>query len=611
MWHGIRGMASLPEGKAENTSVTARRLAAYLRPHAWMFVWIIALALVSAVNQALSPVLIGRAVDDAITTKNTTLLLQYMVALLACYLIGAFTSRLAFQYMGQIGQQTIAQMRMELFAHLQKLSLRFFDQNPAGDLMSRIVNDIDVITQLLGQGLNMMIGSLFTLIGIIIAMFILDYRLSLASLSLVPVLLVMTQVFATMARRAYRKTRESIGDVSSDIQEEIAGVKVAQAFTRTDVNRERFALRNAANRDANMTATAITAAFGPLVNVLAAIGVAIVAGYGGYLVITDAATPGTVVAFLSYVAFFFQPIQAMSAFFTTAQSAVAAAERTFTLIDMPADMPIEAHQQTVHELTGAVTFTNVWFRYGARKGQTGEGEWVLQDLSLDVKPGEMIAVVGPTGSGKTSLVSLIPRLYDISQGEIRVDGISIKDYQAQSLRQHMSMVLQETFLFSDTVRNNIRYGKLDADDQAIESAARDANAHQFIMALPDGYNTVLGSSGVALSQGQRQLIGIARAILAKPRLLILDEATSSVDTRTELLIQQALERLLNGRTSFVIAHRLSTIRGADRIVVLDHGKVVEVGNHESLLAANGMYADLYRRQFATLTPPSGVQAPSF
>lgn len=609
MWNGIRGMAALPEGKAENTSTTARRLAGYLRPYAWSFVWIILLALISAVNQSLSPVLIGRAVDDAITTKNADLLFQYMLALLGCYLIGAFTSRLAFQYMGQIGQRTIAKMRAELFAHLQKLSLRFFDQNPAGDLMSRIVNDIDVITQLLGQGLNMMIGNLFTLIGIIIAMFILDVRLSLASLSLVPILLIMTQVFATMARRAYRKTRESIGDVSSDIQEEIAGVKVAQAFTRTDVNRERFAVRNAANRDANMTATAITSAFGPLVNVLASIGTAIVAGYGGYLVITNAVTPGTVVAFLSYIAFFFQPIQAMSAFFTTAQSAIAAAERTFTLIDMPADMPLEPHQKQIGELTGAVSFQNVWFRYGARKGQAGEGEWVLQDVSLDVTPGEMIAVVGPTGSGKTSLVSLIPRLYDIEKGDITVDGLSIKEYHAQSLRQHMSMVLQETFLFSDTVRNNIRYGKLDASDAEIEAAARDANAHHFIAALPDGYNTILGSKGVALSQGQRQLIGIARAILAKPRLLILDEATSSVDTRTELLIQQALERLLKGRTSFVIAHRLSTIRGADRIVVLDHGKVVEVGNHEQLLRKGGMYADLYQRQFATITT-NPAEAPS-
>jgi ATP-binding cassette subfamily B multidrug efflux pump len=609
MWHGIRGMASLPEGKADDSRTTAKRLARYLRPHVWTFVWIIGLSLIGAVNQALSPVLIGRAVDDAITTKDPGLLWQYMLALLACYVLGALASRFAFQYVGQVGQLTISQMRVELFAHLQKLPLRFFDRNPAGDLMSRIVNDIDVITQLLGQGLNMMIGSLFTLIGIIIAMFILDYRLSLASLSVVPILVIMTQLFATMARRAYRKTRESIGDVSSDIQEEIAGVKVAQAFTRTEVNRERFAQRNAVNRDANMTATAITAAFGPLVAVLSSIGTAIVAGYGGYLVINNSVTPGTVVAFLTYVAFFFMPIQAISQFFTTAQSAIAAAERTFTLIDMPTDMPVEPHQHPVTALTGGVQFNDVWFRYGARKGESGEGDWVLRNVNLDVKPGEMIAVVGPTGSGKTSLVSLIPRLYDVTKGSISIDGRTLKDYQAQSLRQHMSMVLQETFLFSDTVRNNIRYGKLDADDAAIEAAARDANAHQFIMALPNGYDTLLGTSGVSLSQGQRQLIGIARAILAKPQLLILDEATSSVDTRTEVLIQQALERLLRGRTSFVIAHRLSTVRGADRIVVLDHGTIVEIGTHEALMASGGMYADLYHRQFAALTTAS-APAPS-
>ncbi|MFM2032454.1 MAG: hypothetical protein RLZZ297_1219, partial [Chloroflexota bacterium] len=416
MHHGIRGMAELPEGNAANGGIAARRLAAYLAPYWRTLVGIIALSLVGAAMMALGPMLIGRAVDDAMGHKDRTLLLYYMLGLLATYLIGAASSRFQFLYMGQVGQRTIARMRQEIFAHLQHVSLRFFDQHPAGDLMSRIVNDIEVISQLLGQGLIMMVGNLFSLVGIIIAMFLLDIRLTGASLVLLPVLFAMTQLFAARARRAFRKTRESIGDVSSDIQQEIAGVKVAQAFTRTDVNRERFAQLNAANRDANVNATAITAAFGPLVDVLAAIGLAIVAGYGGYLVIDDQVTAGTVVAFLTYMRFFFQPIQALSQFYTTALSALAAAERTFTLIDTPADMPATPDQTTVTALQGAVTFDHVWFRYGARVGQSGSGDWVLRDVNLAVQPGEMIAVVGPTGSGKTSLVSLIPRLYDVTQG---------------------------------------------------------------------------------------------------------------------------------------------------------------------------------------------------
>lgn len=601
MWRGIQGMAELPEGKANDRSATIQRLWRYLAPHSRSIGVILLLSILNAGVQAAAPVLIGRTVDDAILTNNSTLLWQYMVVLALLYVIGALTARFQFQQMGILGQQTIAKMRAELFEHLQKLSMRFFDRNPAGDLMSRIVNDIDVITQLMGQGLTIVIGNLFTLVGIIIAMVILDIRMSLASIVMIPVLFLLTQLFAKSARNAYRKTRESIGNVSSDIQEEIAGVKVAQAFTRTDVNRQKFSERNAVNRDANITATAITSAFGPLVDVLAAIGLAIVAGYGGYLVVNDQATPGLVVSFITYSQFFFRPIQALSQFYTTAQSALAAAERTFGLIDTPVDITDVDHPAPVTGMLGAVTFENVWFRYDARHGQEGTADWVLKNISIDIQPGEMIALVGHTGSGKTSFVSLIPRLYEVTQGEIRIDGINISQYQHTELRHQMSMVLQETFLISESVRENIRYGKLDASDAAIEQAARDANAHEFIMALPDGYNTILGARGVSLSQGQRQLIGIARAILAKPRILILDEATSSVDTRTELLIQQALERLLHGRTSFVIAHRLSTVRGADRIVVLDHGEIVEIGSHETLLAKNGKYAELYQRQFAHIT----------
>lgn len=603
MHGGIQAIANAPQERAANSSVVLRRLLGYLKPFRRELLFVLVLVLISAASQALGPYLIGRAIDGAIGAGNGAVLDQTMLLLLAVYVVGAIASRAQFVAIGAIGQRTLARLRVEIFSTVQRLSLRFFDRQPAGDLMSRLVNDTDVLNQIFSQGLIQVLGSVFGLAGILIAMLALDWRLALASFIVIPAMLLLTRLFARLSRRAFRRARESLGDVSSDIQEEIAGVKIAQAFNRTGVNQQRFAQRNAANRDANVNATAITSAFTPAIDVLSSVATAIVAGYGGYLALGGTISIGVVIAFLTYVQRFFQPIQSISAFYTTAQASLAAAERIFELLDTPPDLTDAPGAKPMPPIAGQVVFDHVSFSYGARPGSEGSTQTLtLNDVSLVAEPGETVAIVGPTGAGKTTLVNMLGRFYDMDAGAVLIDGIDIRSVTRASLRAQMGVVLQDSFLFAGTIAENIRYGRLDATDAEVEAAARAAYAHDFITRLPQGYATPLGERGGTLSQGQRQLLGIVRAILANPRILILDEATSSVDTRSELLIQNALKSLLKGRTSFVIAHRLSTIRDADQVLVMQAGQIVERGTHDELLARGGAYAELYRRQFHESVP---------
>ena len=592
---GIQSIAEVPREKAADRGATARRLLSELAPYKREMLVVLVLVVLGAVSQAGGPWLIGRAIDRYILKGNATGLLLTMLVLLGVYAVGAFASRGQVYQVGYIGQGVLARFRERIFDRIQHLSLRYFDKRPVGDLMSRVTNDVDTLNQLFSQGLTQLLGSLFSLIGIVVAMLFLDWRLALACFTVIPIMLLTTSFFARRARTAFRLTRETVGDVTAGIQEDIVGVREAQAFDRTEENIVRFRERNAANRNANVQAVAITSAFAPAINVLSTLATALVIGYGGYLVFSGSLTVGVLTAFLIYIQQFFRPIQLASQVYTQAQAALAGAERIYNILDEPPEPEDSPDAQKPGSFKGRITFEDVSFAYDP-------GRPVLNDVSFEAEPGQTVALVGPTGAGKTTIASLIPRFYDATEGAVKVDGRDVREFARKDLRAGIGMVLQEPFLFSGTIADNIGYGDLDATREEIEAAAGTASADDFIVALPEGYDTVLGEGGGSLSQGQRQLLSFARAVLADPRILILDEATSNVDTRTEATIQRALATLLEGRTSVVIAHRLSTIRNADQILAVQNGRIAERGTHDELLKSNGLYADLYRRQFRDPVP---------
>jgi ABC-type multidrug transport system fused ATPase/permease subunit len=546
-----------------------------------------------------APYLIGRAVDQFIVAGDRAGLTYTMLLLLAVYL-GAWATRYgSFYGMIIIGNKVLYKLRTHIFDRVQTLSLKYFDQHEAGDLMSRLTNDVDTIGQVLNAGLIQTLSSGLLIVGIVAAMISLNWQLALATFVILPFMFASSILLSRRARRAFRETRRTIGSVSADLEENISGVRVAQAFAREGQNIERFDALNRANRDANVSAQGTVAAFSPTLDVLSTIGLAIVVGFGGYLALQEPplVTVGVIVSFLVYVRRFFQPIQQLAQLYAQLQSALAGSERIFELLDTQPDLADASGAVEMPPIVGRVAFDGVSFHYKPE-------EPVLRRVNLVAEPGQTVALVGPTGAGKTTLVNLIGRFYEAVDGEVQIDGRDVREVTRASLRAQMGIVLQDTFLFSGTIMDNIRYGRLEASDEEVIEAATQANAHGFITRLADGYQTELSEQGRNLSQGQRQLISIARAILADPRLLILDEATSSVDTRTEILIQRALARLLQGRTSFVIAHRLSTIRNADQLLILQAGQIVERAvstpersAHEQLLDLGGEYYSLYTRQF--------------
>jgi len=585
----IRSAGKDEDARAFDTRIILRLLV-FVRPYWQRMMAAFLLMLFGSALTLLTPYLIKIAIDDHITNGDMAGLNR--VALwTALAFIGIYITTAGQRYLlGWVGQRVLATLRNQLFAHLQQLSLRYHDKTIIGVTVSRVISDVGVINELLSQGLLSLVSDLLLLIGIIVVMLSLDAQLALYTFIVLPLMVLTTHLFATRAKVAFRETRSKVAAVVGDLAENIAGMRVIQAFAQEDAAQGRFEDVNRANRDANIAAVSLSFAFLPTVEFLGMVATVIVLWFGGHAVISQGVTVGTLVAFLAYVTRFFQPIQDMSQLYTTMQQAMAGGERVLGLLDTAPDVADPPDGKEMVPITGQVELRDVDFFYR-------DNTPVLRGINLRIEPGQTIALVGPTGAGKTTIANLVARFYDVSGGTVLIDGIDVTTVTQSSLRRQMGLVPQDPFLFSGSIHDNIRFGRLMATDQEVEDASRSANAHEFIVALPDGYETNILEGGANLSLGQRQLICIARAILANPRILILDEATASIDTVTEALIQGALDRLLKGRTSIVIAHRLSTIRNADLICALQQGKIVERGTHEELLAVGGLYADLYHRQF--------------
>ncbi|MEA5623414.1 ABC transporter ATP-binding protein [Nostoc sp. UHCC 0251] len=577
------------EDQASQQLSTLRRFLQYLLRYRKEIPIALTLVFIGAVTQTIGPFFLGWSIDHLIAQGNLQGLLLLLGLLALNYGLGVLAIRGQIIRVGWIMQRLLAQLRQDIFTKIQSLPLSFFDRSEAGDLMSRLLNDVNTVNQAFGLTIAQMLGNTFSLIGIIIAMLAINLQLGLLSNLVVPLMIFTTSLFARWARARFRVTRQTIGELSAKLEEDIGSVREAQAFNRVQMNIEEFDILNAANRDANVEAVAITSAFLPSIDFLNTLATAGVLAYGGYLAVTGGATVGVVTAFLLYVQQFFRPIQILSQFYTQAQSAFAGLERIFLLLDEPSQLNDAPNATEMPPIQGEVTFDNVKFGYNP-------DQLVLKGVNLHAYPGQMIALVGPTGSGKSTIINLILRFYDVSGGAVKIDDIDVRSVTQASLRRQIGIVLQDNILFSGTVAENIAFGSAHATQADIEEAAQLANVHEFITSLPQGYTTQLGERGAPLSQGQRQLISIARAVLINPRILILDEATSSIDTRTEALVQTAIARLLQGRTSFVIAHRLSTVTQADQVLVIQQGEIVEQGTHAELINQQGVYANLYALQ---------------
>ena len=578
-----------PEQTADKKLSTFRRFLGYLKPYRSELPVAIGAVIVGAFTQAVGPFLIGWSIDNLIRPGNLSGLMWMVAGLALTYGVCTIAIRTQIFRVGAIVQKVLAQLRQDIFDKIQRLSIGFFDKSEAGDLMSRLLNDVSVINQAFGQSIPQILGNTFSLVAIIIAMLLINLQLGLLSNLVVPIMILTTSLFSRWARSRFRVTRQTIGDLSARIEEDVSSVREAQAFNRVAYNIDAFESLNAANRDANIQAVAVTAAFLPSIDFLNTLATAGVLAYGGYLAVTGAATVGTVTAFLLYVQQFFRPIQILSQFYTQAQSAIAGLERIFALLDEPETLKDRPNAVELPTIKGQVEFDQVTFGYVP-------GQTILDSVNICAQPGQMIALVGPTGAGKSTIINLILRFYDVTAGEVRIDGIDVRQVTQASLRSQIGFVLQDNILFSGTVAENIAFGQPTASQMDIEAAAQVANVHEFVRTLPQGYATELGERGASLSQGQRQLISIARAVLIDPRILILDEATSSIDTQTEGLVQDAIANLLKNRTSFVIAHRLSTVTQADQVLVIQQGHIVESGTHQQLIEQQGVYAKLYALQ---------------
>jgi ABC-type multidrug transport system fused ATPase/permease subunit len=578
------------EGEMFNREVVMRMLQ-YLRPHRLKMTFALILTLIESGLTLLTPYLLKEAVDSYILPGDFPGLVRISIIIAVTFVALYFVSSAQRYLVSWVGQRMLAKLRSDLFRHLQRLQQGYHDRNIVGVTVSRVINDVDEINELFSQGIITLIGDLLVLIGIIVVMLTMSPKLALLTFIVIPLMLVATWLFSRQAKKAFRETRSKVAAVVGDLAEDISGMRVIQAFAQEKASHERFDKVNVENRNAYINAMSLSFVFLPSIEFLGMLATGIVLWFGGRFVISEAVTLGVMVAFLSYVTRFFNPIQELSRMYTTLQSAMAGGEQVLKLLDTPIEVADDPEAIELDEVIGKIEFDHVTFRYRE------DTPVVLDDISLNFPARKMVAIVGPTGAGKTTIANLVARFYDVSQGCVFLDGIDLRAIKQRSLRKFVRIVSQDPFLFSRTIKENIRYGKPDASDEEVIEAARMANAHEFISHLPDGYETRIQEGGVNLSVGQRQLLTIARSIITNPQVLILDEATANIDTVTEVLIQQALDRLLYERTSIVIAHRLSTVRKADWIYVLEQGKIREQGTHAELLAQKGLYYDLHERQF--------------
>lgn len=577
------------KGKAYDSTLM-KRLMAYVKPYKKYVILAILLNVIVAGLGPLRPYLTKVAVDDAIGNKDYNTLLIISLILVGTLLFQA-VMQYALTYFTQLmGQKIIYDLRVKVFSHIQKLSLKYFDNTPIGKIVTRVTNDVEALNELFSSGIVMVFSDVFIILWIFGFMFFMSWKLALITLSVLPVLFYATFLFRRKVRDAYRKERKFLSNLNSYMQEHITGINIVQIFGREKLELKKFLGINSEYRNALIRSVYYYATFYPVVEILSSISIALIIWYGGGSVIQESISLGVLFAFIQYTEMFFRPIRDLSEKYNIMQTAMAASERIFEVLDDDTIIPNNKNVKTIEKLTGKVEFKNVTFAYNSN-------EDVLKNITFDIQPGETVAIVGATGAGKSSIISLLTRFYDIQKGEIKVDGVNIRDLDKHELRKKISVVLQDVFLFSGDIASNINLNSDEISKEKIEEAAKIVGADKFIQKIPQKYDEEVKEKGATLSVGQKQLISFARALAFDPQILILDEATSSIDTETEILIKEAIEKLLVGRTSIVIAHRLSTIQNADKIIVMHKGEIREIGTHQNLLAKKGIYYKLYQLQY--------------